>query len=130
MTWKSADGHRYKRRANGWPYDSVCPDGFLSAGWRRVNRNGEVQFHRAMWTAPILKEYVGQVVRVEITDPFGCDCHVFAGAKGTTPDNIATENRHATFYDYENRHPLERLRDSGREAVFVAANQKRYAGLR
>lgn len=57
--------------------DEKLPDGFVRAGWRRVQQSGQVRFQGANRKSDRLLPYVGQFVFCEIVDMWGIDCLIY-----------------------------------------------------
>lgn len=54
------------RSKNGRPGPDIkAPDYYLLGGWRKVNKQGLILFHRIWWKCPL--EWVGEWVCVHVT---------------------------------------------------------------
>lgn len=56
-------------------YDTKCPDGFVTNGWRRICKGGYVNFQHERRYAPEFLEWPGFYVFMEITDYLAIDAH-------------------------------------------------------
>jgi len=56
-------------------YDVKCPDGFVTNGWRRICKDGYVNFQYERRYAPEFLGWAGYYVFMEITDCYAIDAH-------------------------------------------------------
>lgn len=88
--YDDGSGSRWRRRRpNGWPLDTKCPDGFTCNGFRKVDQKGRIRFGGSYWTDEAYKP--GMVVFVSLEDPLGAQISTVAIDPRWTPDNISED---------------------------------------
>jgi len=89
-------------------YDAKCPDGFITNGWRRICKDGYVNFQRERRYAPEFLGWAGYYVFMEITDYLAIDAHCWDDNPWHgTPWGTYTQKEWDAL-DPEDRAPIDR----------------------